>query len=198
MADWLRNTEFSRIHRLRCDESDRCPRPWTGTGQEGNTSFEALPSRGVAIAIHWVPGHAEVLGNEIADTAARGEASMQRRGGPGEGTVRGSPVEEVSAAWLKNRRTKVAAEEWRRETRSRSRGCGTFSVPGEGPRIPRPLQRTPKGIASLFFQMASAHAMIAPLRRSSVGSGQTFAGGVGRCDRLGNTCSRSASPGERR
>lgn len=32
----------------------------------------ALSSRGVSVSIFWVPGHAEVLGKEIADAVARG------------------------------------------------------------------------------------------------------------------------------
>ena len=37
------------------------------------------------------------------------------------------------------------------------------------PRIPRPLQRAPKGLASLFFQIASGHAMIAPFLKEKFG-----------------------------
>ena len=57
-----------------------------------------------------------------------------------------------------------AASDSRLEVARRCRGGRPYRVPraGEVPRIPAGLRRTPKELASRFFQLYSGHAMIAP------------------------------------
>ena len=121
----------------------------------------ALSSQGVTVKINWVPGHAGIQGNEIADSAARNAALRQRKEDREE---KGYQCEEVSVVWLKERRAKIAVKEWGEEIRFRIRARRTFVIPREGfrTRIPRPRQRAPKRLASCSFQLAAGHAMIAP------------------------------------
>lgn len=104
----------------------------------------------------------------MADAAARDAVLRgQDRSRKGTGSLSG----DVSVAWLKEVRTKNAVREWRKEILARGMGRGAFALPREGvkPRIPRPLQRAPKGLASHLFQMALGHAMIAPFLREKFG-----------------------------
>lgn len=114
------------------------PGPGQRAARRAIRIVNALADRGVRVSIHWVPGHAEVFGNELADAVAREEATRQR--GSGSKTSEGIPLVEVSPSWLKKERTEKAIREWRDEILVRNRGRKTFSIPREGikPSIPRP------------------------------------------------------------
>lgn len=66
---------------------------------------------------------------------------------------------------------KRAVAMWREEIIRRCRGRRVFRIPGEGevPRIPAGLRKAPREVASRFFQLASGHAMIAPLLKKKFG-----------------------------
>ena len=130
--------------------------------------------RGATISVHWVPGHAGIVGNEIADQWASEAAAREL------GASRGSRLglihphgdtEVMSRAFLRATLRCRAVTDWRNEIISRRKGAGPYRVPaaGEIPRIPRALQRARKSLASRFFQLASGHAMTAPFLRDKFG-----------------------------
>ena len=141
-----------------------------------------LCQRGAVISIHWVPGHAGVTGNEIADQwagdAATRELARRVRTPPSvTRTSQGSPC--VSRAFLRATLRGRAVSSWRD---SIIKGCSRrrpFRIPREGtvPRIPTALGRAGKDLAARFFQLASGHAMIAPFLEEKfkwVSSGQCW------------------------
>ena len=68
----------------------------------------------------------------------------------------------ISLAFLKERRTTKATEEWRKDIIARNRGKKGFRNPtaGEKPRIRAELRRAPRGVASRFYQLESGHTMV--------------------------------------
>ena len=129
--------------------------------------------RGANITVCWVPGHAGVPGNEIADQWAVDAATREHRSLLGVRTVAGptSGSQEMSQAFMKTALKRRATTKWRDGIVRRSRGRRPFRIPGRGevPKIPRGLQRVPKELASRFFQLSSGHAMIAPFLREKFG-----------------------------
>ena len=123
-----------------------------------------------------VPGHVGVLGNEIADmwaTDAAARAEKTRNSSSRIGGSRGYAItqETRSMTFLKSQLSRKATIEWREEIIRRSQGARSFRVPAEGerPRIPLGLQRAPKELASLSFQLSSGHAMTAPFLKEKFG-----------------------------
>ena len=120
----------------------------------------------------WTPAHVGVEGNERADEAAK-EAAVR----PPAGGIRG----RYSLAFLKRRTTEKMTREWREDTITRMRGKsggekndkgrGAFCGPGglARPRIRGPLRGVEKRVASVFFQLLSGHAMIAPFLKEKWG-----------------------------
>ena len=126
-----------------------------------------LYQRGATVSIHWVPGHAGIEGNEIADQWAGDEAAREvaRRARTLPSVTRtslGSPG--VSRTFLKTTLRSRAVSSWRETIVRGSSRRRPFSIPREGtvPRIPTALAGTRKDLAARFFQLASGHAMIAP------------------------------------
>ena len=135
-----------------------------------------LFQRQATLSIRWVPGYAGVLGNEIADMWATDASAREERTRIGSSRIGGSRgcasmQGTKSMTFLKTQLKKKAAREWREEIIRRSQGRRSFRVPAEGerPRIPPGLQRTPKELASRFFQLSSEHAMIAPFLKEKFG-----------------------------
>ena len=104
---------------------------------------------GASISVHWVPGHAGVVGNEIADQWAL-EAATRELGasrGVQSGLIRPDHcLTAMSRSFLRAVLRRRAVDGWREEILSRGRGGRPYRVPaaGEVPRIPRTLQKTRK------------------------------------------------------
>ena len=129
--------------------------------------------RGASVTIRWMPGHAGVLGNEIADQWTLDAATREHRCHTSEEAL-GAPrstSRHTSQTFMKTALKMRAVSMWREEIISRSKGRRSFRLPWEGevPRIPPDLRRAPKEVASRFFQLASGHAMIAPFLRDKFG-----------------------------
>ena len=77
----------------------------------------------------------------------------------------------VSLTFLKAMVRKRANIEWRNEIINRRQGIRSFRILAEGEvqKIPEELRRAPKEFASRYFQLASGHAMIAPLMKEKFG-----------------------------
>ena len=107
----------------------------------------------------------------------------------------------ASQTFVKTMLKKKAITMWREEIVRRCKGRRVFRVPREEevPRIPPGLRGAPKEVASRFFQLASGHAMIAPiLGRSSDGLIRTRAGGAAEAGRVESICSRNVGLGRKR
>ena len=147
------------------------PGPGQSLARRAISLARALVGRGISASVHWVLGRCGIYGNELADAVPRDAATRASAVFASKAlscSSGGSNNTEVcSMAFLKAYRTKKASEEWRGEILRRNQGR-SFRVPAEGsrPRIPVCLGRTPKEVASRFFQLASGHAMIAPFLRS--------------------------------
>ena len=129
-----------------------------------------IRQRGASISIHWVPGHAGIAGNEIADQwagdAATRELGYRARALPG--IAQPSPMDStVSRSFMKAMFRRRAVDSWREDIIRGGKGRRPYRIPGEGmvPRIPATLGRARNNLASRFFQLASGHAMIAPFLR---------------------------------
>ena len=129
--------------------------------------------RGASITISWVPGHAGVLGNEIADQWATEAATRELRtrgvSSVGRDTIAADTT--VSRTFLKSALRRRAVSVWRDEIRKRSQGREPFRAVSKDriPSIPRALRRTNRSLASRFFQLASGHGMIAPFLKEKYG-----------------------------
>ena len=130
--------------------------------------------KGASISISWVPGHAGVVGNEIADQWAVDAATREMRISSGKNTTLARPhldTMTMSRSFLRMTLKKRAMSNWRDEIIRRGGGRTPYRVPREGevPRILKPLQKVRKDLASRFFQLASGHAMIAPFLKEKFG-----------------------------
>ena len=69
-----------------------------------------------------------------------------------------------SLAFLRRKATEQDTGAWREDTEKRTAGRRVFrlSTTGSRPAIGPALRRTPKRVATVFFQLLSGHSMIAP------------------------------------
>ena len=157
---------------MRRPEDDR-PVPGQQLARRGiRVACAGIRDRGAQVQIEWIPGHAGVPGNELANSWTVEEAQRSERMSM-ERKSRRSTVgqkERVSLVFLKALR-KEAVKEWREEITRRGNGNRSFRVPAEGetPRISAELRKIPKELAFRFFQLASSHATIAPFIKEKVG-----------------------------
>ena len=153
-------------------QDDR-PGPGQQMAARGIIGATEAYKKGASISVNWVPGHAGVLENEVADQwavdAEMREMRASRGGDASQAALR--PDRMMSRSFLKSTLRKRAVSSWRDEIRQRGKGGRQYRIPREGevPRIPRALQRTNKELASRFFQLASGHAMIAPFLKERFG-----------------------------
>ena len=135
-----------------------------------------LRQRDATVSIHWVPGHAGIIGNEIADQwagdAAAREAGHRARARAASDGPRGGPADpRISGAFLKAMLRRRAISCWRESIIQRCSRRRPFTVPKEGtvPRIPSALGGAERSLTTRFFQLASGHAMIAPFLKEKFG-----------------------------
>ena len=126
------------------------------------------------ISIHWIPGHAGIAGNEIADQWAGDAAARElacRSRAPPRVTRPSSMDSVVSSSFMKSALRRRAVSSWRECIIRGGKGRRHYRIPGEGttPRIPAALGKVRKSLASRFFQLASGHAMTAPFLRDKFG-----------------------------
>ena len=149
-----------------------------GSGQRGAVSgiigATRVRQKGAGISIHWIPGHAGVVGNEIADQWAGDAAAreLRNRDRSRTGITRSGPhASAVSGAFLKTMLRQRAVRGWRDSIIRGGTGRRPYRIPGEGevPRIDKALGRARKELAARFFQLASGHAMIAPFLKEKFG-----------------------------
>lgn len=173
---------------------DDSPGPGQAQAIKGIEMSYAVREKGSPIEIRWIPCHAGVEGNEMADLHASG-AAMTAENQPERRGARG-----VSLVALKAERTPRANKSWRDEIIRRNKGKKTFSCPKEGtrPRIRKDIGTAPKGIASKFCQLASGHAWLASFLRDSGGSIRTCVGGIDRAGRPWYTVLKSIWHGRMR
>ena len=126
---------------------DDSPGPGHAMAVRGIIGATRTCQSGAVISVHWVPGHAGVTGNEIADQWAS-EAAARELGasrGVQSGLIRpdrGSAM--TSKSFLRAVLRRRAVDSWREEIISKGKRGRPYQVPiaGEVPRIPRALQRT--------------------------------------------------------
>lgn len=114
-------------------------------------------------------------GDEIADMWATDASARAEKTKTGSARV-GGPTGLTSLqgtrglTYFKSQLKRKAIAQWREET-IRSQGRRSFLVPEVGvqPRIPLGLRQAPKELASLFFQLSSGHAMVAPFLKEKFG-----------------------------
>ena len=175
-AECWQNKLQSRHHRTHTSDNLQDDRP--GPGQQatvrGILVAKEAYRRGASITINWVPGHAGVPGNEVADQWVVDTALRKKRASRGKETcLRSSTADRtVSMTFLRSLLRKRAVSAWREEISQRSQGKGRpYRIPRgeETPKLPKALQETGKELASRFFQLASGHAMIAPFLKEKFG-----------------------------
>ena len=153
---------------------DDRPGPGQAMAIRGIIEATRTHQSGAVISIHWVPGHAGVSGNEIADQWASEAAARELRASRGaqSGLIRPDRDSAVaSKSFLRAALGRGAMDSWREEIISKGKRGRPYRFPaaGEVPKITKALQRTRKSLASRFFQLASGHAMIAPFLRDKFG-----------------------------
>ena len=105
----------------------------------------------------------------------RGEAAARELGHRDRtrpGIARSAPhASTVSGAFLKTMLRQRAVRSWRDSIIRGSSGRRPYRIPREGevPKITEALRGAKKSLASLFFQLASGHAMIAPFLKKKFG-----------------------------
>ena len=149
-------------------ESDK-PGPGQRWAVRGITIAKlGILDKGAQISIGWVPGHSGVPGNEIADMVAGDEAARAeklRLAREERDDIIRAREGNISMAFIKGRARKEANREWMEMVKDMNRKRGFVTIrrrESQIPRIPEVLRKTPKHLASRFFQLASGHAMIAP------------------------------------
>ena len=155
------------MERLRTDRAG----PGQGMAIKGIRLATEAIKRGAAITIRWVPGHARVPGNEVADQWASEAATREHKYRMGRGVLNLPTTSQASRTSLKTVLKKKATVKWRSEVVERCKGRKAFHIPGgdRAPGIPEELRRAPKEVASRSFQLASGHAMIAPFLKDKFG-----------------------------
>ena len=166
MATMVRNDGIC----LEKDSATTTPGPGQLEAVRSIFGARRIRQRGANISIHWVPGHAGITGNEIADQwagdAATRELRCRARTRPG--IARPVPTDSaVSGSFMKAMFRRRAIDSWRENIIREGKGRRPYRIPGEGmvPKIPAALGKVRKSLASRFFQLASGHAMIAPFLR---------------------------------
>ena len=121
-----------------------------------------VTDQGNSITIRWIPAHRGVVGNEMADQAARDAASLP----PLRGTS-----DRTSLAFLRRRVTERATRAWRKDIEERNSDRRAFRLPTARlrPGIRPQLRGAPKTVATRFFQLLGGHAMIAPFLKERWG-----------------------------
>ena len=171
---------------------------------------ERITTQGNTVTVRWTPAHEGVEGNEKADEAAKDAATRMPtgslRGRHSVAFLRRKISEEMKEKWITDTEARMKGREGTRaegrtEGRNEGKNRGAYRGPNRerGPRIREPLRRARKRTASVFYQMLSGHAMIAPfLKERCGGSIRTNVGGAMEGDKAGSICSRSAPPGRRK
>jgi len=116
-------------------------------------------TRGNKLRLQWVPGHAEIEGNEVADRMAKAAAADECRGdSESRRFCHGQ-------AWptLRGRQPRPSREE---------RMSGLKSEPSSGvltfPRFRKELKNEGKAVASRYYQLLTGHALIAPFLKDKL------------------------------
>ena len=152
------------ITRLRDDR----PGPGQHMASRGIRLTTEIVQRGATVSIRWVPGHARVPGNEIADQWANEAATREDRCRAGRRDHSAPPIvgQHASQAFVRTTIRRRVVLRWRGEVIRRGSGGRQCRTRGRvAPRIPLGLRGAPKEVATRFFQLASGHAMIAPFLR---------------------------------
>ena len=157
------------IGRLEPDE----PAPGQDMAIQGIRLADEIVRRGAAVTIRWVPGHVRVPGNEVADMWATEAAAREKKTREGRNRDGRAVGGSTSLTYHKTMLRKRAASEWRQEIITRGQGGSrrAHRIPADGriPRIPAGLRGALRELTSRFFQLASGHAMIAPLLKEKFG-----------------------------
>jgi len=147
----------------------RCRNDDFGPGQHWATLFiketEGLYERGCTLTVRWVPGHADVPGNEAADEMAKGAAANRRN--PGQEHAPYRVRRTASMTYLKRTATERKAAEtngWIKEKiRQRHQVSGRHSyTPPKKSGFRKTLKKERKRLAARFYQLNTGHALTAP------------------------------------
>jgi hypothetical protein len=112
---------------------------------------------GNTITIRWVPGHADIEGNEVADKQAKRVAQNL------VAAVRYEPniMKFTSISHLRRRAKEARSTGCREWIDEHCRGRKSYIRPHKNG-ICKELKKERKGIATRYFQLVTGHAIIAP------------------------------------
>ena len=110
-----------------------------GPGQQeairGILGAKRIQQRGADISIHWIPGHAGIAGNEIADQWAGDAAAreLRFRSRVPSGVTRPPPVDSaVSRSFMKDMLRRRAVDSWRESIVRGGSGRRPYRISREG------------------------------------------------------------------
>jgi hypothetical protein len=110
-------------------------------------AYRATIAKGASMSFHWVPGHMDILGNELADTLAK------------QSTLEVPESREISLAYLGSRLRSLNLEAWGRFIESQKDPSpdsykATYSLK---PKTSISLPKVGRALASAFYQLKIGH-----------------------------------------
>jgi len=128
-------------------------------------TIDKMAERGCTVTIRWVPGHADIAGNEAADKMAKAAAAEQRCGPPNR------PfrfyTKRASLTYLKRKATEVKSKETNEWITTRIRERPSYTPPKKSG-FRKQLKEEKKRLAARYYQLATGHALIAPYMKNKL------------------------------
>ena len=125
------------------------------------SSIDMLREHGIDLEIHWIPAHNEIVGNELADLAAKeatGWRKVKRRNGKLREIDTNYTAHQTPLPFLRSDAkahfTKLLYEKWGEEWRHETRGRALFKItPSPTGKVLHIHDKLPKWVSSLMIQM---------------------------------------------
>jgi hypothetical protein len=146
---------------------ERCKTDSQGPGQEIARAIitwsTEIAERGNTLTLRWVPGHAEVEGNEVADEMAK-EAALSGFHGDSESR---SIEKRITMAYLKRQATEAKSRGTKGWIKERTDVRRAY-IPRKKIGFRKELKGERKSVASRYYQLLTGHALIAPFLKNKL------------------------------
>jgi len=124
---------------------------------------ESIANRGNKLRLQWVPGHAEIEGNEVADRMAKAAAAGECHGDSESRRL----LSRTSMAYLKRQATEAKSRGTKERIEERTKQRRSY-IPPRIPGFRKELKNKGKAVASRYYQFLTGHTLIAPFLKDKL------------------------------